>query len=56
MQFQCKLVNNKEQVQECFYRNGASELEVFEALQLFEWKKGTWTITDVAFLDYDENE
>ena len=42
--YQCKLVKNG-YVQELFYRDGKSEADVLESLQMFCWPDGEWTIT-----------
>ncbi len=42
----CKLVNSGGVVEECFYREGESEKDVLEGLEMFEWPSGEWCITD----------
>lgn len=45
--FVCKLVNGKGYLEECFYREGESIEEVRESLEMFQWPKGTWQISEV---------
>jgi hypothetical protein len=38
---------NSGYVSQCFYRNGDSADDVLEALEMFQFGKGTWEITEV---------
>ena len=45
--FKCTLINNG-YVQERFYREGDSEYDLLEALQMFNWGDGNWEIVEVT--------
>jgi len=45
--FKCTLINNG-YVQERFYREGDSESDLLEALQMFNWGDGNWEIVEVT--------
>ena len=46
MKFECKLVQDGICV-EFFYREGSTESEVLEGLDMFQWPKGEWEITEI---------
>jgi len=45
--FKCTLINNGH-VQERFFREGVSETDVLEGLQMFNWGDGSWEIVEVT--------
>ncbi len=45
--FKCTLINNGH-VQERFYREGDSEFDVLESLEIFNWGDGSWEIVEVS--------
>jgi hypothetical protein len=45
--YKCELIqtrNGIRHVEECFYRQGNSEQEVKEGLEMFQWPKGKWRV------------
>lgn len=44
--FKCTLIKNG-YVQERFYREGDSEFDVLESLEMFNWGDGIWQIVEV---------
>jgi len=45
--FKCTLINNG-YVQERFYREGDSESDVLQGLEMFNWGDGSWEIVEVT--------
>ena len=45
--FKCTLINNGH-VQERFYREGDSQFDVLESLEMFNWGDGSWEIVEVS--------
>ena len=45
--FKCTLIKNG-YVQERFYREGDSESDVFQGLEMFNWGDGIWEIVEVT--------
>jgi len=45
--FKCTLINNG-YVQERFYREGDSESDVLQGLEMFNWGDGSWEIVEVS--------
>ena len=45
--FKCTFINNG-YVQEQFYREGESESDVLEGLEIFNWGAGNWEILEVS--------
>lgn len=52
MLFKCILKDKKGYIKEWFYREGTSEQEVLESLNLFQWSDGEWEIIDPSCNDY----
>lgn len=45
--FKCTLINNGH-VQERFFREGESQFDVLEGLEMFNWGAGNWQIVEVT--------
>lgn len=49
--YRCILKNGKGYQIENFLREGESEQDVLDSLDMFEWPKGEWTIIDLSCND-----
>jgi hypothetical protein len=53
MMYRCILTDSKGYILENFLRDGASEKEVLESLESFEWPKGDWQVYDPSINEDD---